>query len=224
MTVDSVRRLSRSLSSLEAGERQSYENFRFEFTGSIQKTQYVEDGLYSFPDIEVITGDFEYESEPLFGSSTTSSGHFQIRKSSGLVLVESESEVPRPVKVFNALREAIVSSSSGHSHSGDDPPEFAFQPHTDSILDFISRAEILIQARILDSKGKVIEVEDRHDDRLGTHPIEQVKLRFKKEIEGEERAITVTYSDDELRFHDDDEVAREYVLQHFEDCFLSNDG
>ncbi|WP_435097243.1 hypothetical protein [Halarchaeum sp. P4] len=218
MTVDSVRRIS-SQPPAERVEELVYENFEFVFENEAEREILVSPQNYPFDQPYIIYGTFEYESEPLFGSPTESRGRFQIRQHSQLIISESENSVPNAKKVLEALAEAV----SSQEDSGDFSPEemAELRPKASSISDFINRADRLIEAEILDSRGDLVTIEDPSDGRLETNPIERLQLRFTKKVNGTEHSTTVVYSDDQIRIDDESCEIREYVLQHFESAFAS---
>lgn len=214
MTIDSVRRISDVHPSAERVDRFDSGELVLNFDSRETKEVCVDESGYPFDQPEVLYGNYEYESEPLFGSSTTASGNFQIRHHSNLVLIESDG-LPKAKTILTTLTEALGDDTS-------DEIVTDFRPHTESILEFIRRADTMVHARVLDNKGKVTEVVDEDDERLETHPIERIKLVFKKAIDGEEKKAVVTYSDDEIQFRQGGDEVREYVIQHFEASFASD--
>jgi len=211
MTIDSVRRMSGDPSPAERGEQIESGELKLELCSEEPKQQYVPDEEYPLAEPRVLNGSYSYESEPLFGSPTTAEGEIQIRRHSNLILIESEG-VPKAKHILNSLAKAFESESAEEFTSD-------FRPHTESIMDFVERADTMVHARVLDHKGKVTEIEDRDDERLSTYPIERIKLIFRKTIDGEEQEAVVTYSDDEVQFREGEGAIREYVIQHFEAAF-----
>jgi len=219
MSVDSVRRVPESPGLDRDGEPLLYDGFKFTVTQIEHRDLLVDTEEYPFDTPTIIQGDYNYESEPLFGSATTSTGTFQFRVHSKYAVVESEDDVPSAKKVFKALSRAFIENSD----SSKEPREskdlvLSLTPTTKSISNFINRSDQFIGAKVLNSRGNSVDVNSADDPRLETHPIERIELTF---TSPQGHTGKVTYSDDELWLQKEggsDEL-REYVLQHFEAAF-----
>jgi hypothetical protein len=209
MTVDSVREVTIGDGwELPPGEV-SAEEIRIE-TESVRSPEKRFEG-YAFEGQDVVNGTYEYESNPMFGSSKTASGSFQLRKESGFLIIRMEEDQPHPESIFQSLDNVINGNTEIQEH---------FVPKRKRVWDFIDAANQKGEIKVLPPYGEVTPAAqiDVDDETLREYPIETAELVF----EYEENDVVVTYADDRLSIKTDDEDTREYVLQVFESKILGD--
>lgn len=209
MTVDSVRRIAdqepfdNREDSIDAG------NIEFDFLGIETKEPQVEE--YPYDAARYLEGEFDYESEPLFGSPTQSHGTFQIRLDSQLAILQANKDRPKPEKIYDGLAAALQNDTARSAIEED------FQPSRKAVLKFIDSAAKWIDVRVLTPNGKLEKKGRGEIEDLEKYPIDRAKLRFRRNPEdGAPEEATVTYSDDQLRIHEGSPEMREFVIQKLE--------
>ncbi|MFB6186253.1 MAG: hypothetical protein ABEI86_05230, partial [Halobacteriaceae archaeon] len=106
MGVESVREASVT-SSFETPQSEESDELYIELQPPESPTTF--EGLddYPFSTQDVIRGHYRYESSPRFGGSEVGEGEFQLRTGSGLAILRTESDRPRPKKIFEAIDQVI---------------------------------------------------------------------------------------------------------------------
>lgn len=205
MGVESVRQASIG-SGLDTSQSPESEEIRIELR---EDPEYplVFDELpdYPYPDQTIVRGEYQYESSPRFGGSETGEGSFQIRTGSGIVILHTQDDRPRPKKVFSALNQAI---------NGDANIKKNFVPNQNRVWQFIERGNPR-DLKVITPSGRIKsakEIDVEWDDMKGKYPVELAVLEFT--LDGED--VRVRYHDDSLEIQSSDEREREYVIQIFE--------
>ncbi|WP_435360213.1 hypothetical protein [Haloarchaeobius sp. DFWS5] len=216
MSVDSVRKV-RNIGLVEAtdGEIGTLAEIEFELEAPSEHEVLLDDS--PFDEVEKQVYSFTYESEPLFGSPTTASGSIELRIHSGLVILNSSDDRPRPKTIFKRFREYLAELSGGPGNIIQDD----FYPELESIREFIKRADVWIDVRAIKPDGSTIQITENGQTKLDEYPIDRAKLRFSYYDRGEQKETTVVYSDDQLHIRTDNSTLREYVLQQFEAALKS---
>ena len=196
------------------GETLDTQNIRFEFHDRNISDPDPNISDCPFDEIDVIDGDFHYESEPLFGSPTTANGEFEIRVHSDLFLIEYEQDRPKPEKIFTSFRRLFDNLFDGEVITE------RFRPNRKSIRRFVERADQVIELRVLMPSGKVNKV-SIDEVEINEYPIDSAKLRFSREKEsGDEEAATVLFVDDQIRVGNGSVELNEYIIQQFESAMF----
>ncbi|AWB28340.1 hypothetical protein [Halococcoides cellulosivorans] len=160
---------------------------------------------YPFPDQTIVRGEYYYESSPRFGDPETGEGSFQMRTGSGMAILHTQNDRPRPKKIFSSLNQAI---------NGDAEIKKNFVPNQNRVWQFIERGN-LRDLKVITPSGRIksaMEIDVEWDDMKGKYPVELAVLEFT--LDGE--AIRVRYHDDSLEIQSCDGREREYVIQIFE--------
>jgi hypothetical protein len=160
---------------------------------------------YPYPDQTIVRGEYHYESSPRFGAPETGEGSFQIRTGSGMVILHTQDDRPRPKKVFSALNQAI---------NGDADIKKNFVPNQNQVWQFLEWGNPR-DLKIITPSGRIKsakEIDVEWDEMKGKYPVELAVLEFT--LDGED--IRVRYHDDSLEIQSSDEREREYVIQIFE--------
>lgn len=160
---------------------------------------------YPFSEQDIVRGRYHYESSPRFGQSETGKGKFQIRTGSGLIILQTQDDRPRPKKIFSALNQAI---------DGDAEIKENFVPNQNQVWNFIEHGDIQ-ELNVITPNGQIKsanQVSVDWEEMSSQYPIEIALLSFY--LDGEE--IRVRYHDDSLEINSDISSEREYVIQIFE--------
>jgi len=218
MAIESVRKVAVSEgwepSSDESGEITIHFDSRVDF--EVHYAEYP----FSDDDITVYIGSYRFVSNPSFGHSEETSGEFQIRPESGLLVLRTDQDRPKPRRIFDSLSEVI---------DGDTEIDSQFVPERRRVWDFIGRADNCGQIDVIPPFGseQSVSFEDEvgalkddpitFEEAFNEYPVKFAELQF--DFEGE--SVSVTYQDDKLVIKTDDERAREYVMQIFETAMLA---
>jgi len=163
---------------------------------------------YPYPDQEVVKGNYQFESSPRFGGPETGEGTFQIRTGSGMIILQTEDDRPRPKKIFQALDQAI---------NGETSIKQTFVPNQNQVWNFLERADRYRELKVVTPNGLIKsanQVNIDWEEMKGRYPVEIAHLEF--DFAGDDGPIPVRYRDDTLEIGVDDPDAREYVIQIFE--------
>ncbi|WP_049970791.1 hypothetical protein [Haladaptatus cibarius] len=211
MTVESVREAS--IQNVDSPSLEQSEEIEITFDFTTEPQRFSDLSLYPFPNQKIIHGSYQYESNPRFGSSEAAEGSFQIRCGSGLVILQTENDRPRPKRILTALDEAI---NSGFEIKED------FVPNQRKAWEFIEQAEEILNLQLFTSHGSVKqagEMNSAWEEMKERNPIKSAYLEFERDT-GE--TIQVEYQDDRLLIESDADEAREYILQIFESTVISS--
>ncbi|GGK56628.1 hypothetical protein [Haloarcula sebkhae] len=158
---------------------------------------------YPFSGQQIIRGEYKYESNPRFGSPETSEGSLQIRTGSGLMLVRTERDRPKPSKIVSAIEETL---NGGFEIGG------SFVPNQQKVWDFIDAANKVIDLKVYTPHGEVKRAEEIASGNVEQFSPKIADIRF--DHNGE--SVEVEYRDNRLSINSDNEELREYVIQIFE--------
>ncbi|MFQ3475832.1 hypothetical protein HKK80_06175 [Halonotius sp. F2-221B] len=204
MGVESVREASVT-ASLEAPQSEESDELYIELQPPESPSTFERLDDYPFSTQDVIRGHYRYESSPRIGSSEIGEGEFQLRTESGLAILRTESDRPRPKKIFEAI-DQVINSDSDISRE--------FVPNQEQAWDFVERADSLLEVKVITPSGRVesanqldVDWEELRD----RYHIELAQMEF-----DHEDGISVRYNDDTLKIEPDNPEAREYVIQNFE--------
>jgi len=165
--------------------------------------------LYPFSEQQIIRGHYEYESNPRFGSPETSEGSLQIRTGSGLMLVRTERDRPKPSKIISAIEETL---NGGFEIGG------SFVPNQSKVWDFIDAADKVLDLKVYTSHGEVKRIEEVASENAEEFSPKIADLRFNHN----EESVDVEYRDNRLTINSDNPELREYVIQIFESTIFDS--
>ncbi|QFU83371.1 hypothetical protein [Natronorubrum aibiense] len=169
--------------------------------------------LYPFSDQKIVRGTYEYESSPRFGSPEKAEGEFQIRSGSGLIILQTDSDRPRPEKILKALENSI---NSGFEIKSD------FVPNQRKAWDFVEKSDKVLSLKLFTPSGSVKranEIDSDWDELKNQSPIKNAYLEFEN-ADGE--PIQVEYLNDRLIIDSEVQSDRDYIIQIFESTVVSN--
>lgn len=205
MGVESVRQATIG-SGLETPQSAESEEIQIELQPPEAPPRFNDIDDYPFPEQDIIRGEYHYESSPRFGQPETGEGQFQIRTESGMIILHSRDDRPRPKKIFRALDQVI---------NGEAQIKQNFVPNQNQIWDFVERAKERIEVKVITPSGRIKsvgEVDVAWEEMRGQYPIEVASLVFYHD----EEPIRVRYNEDSLVIQPNEEIPREYVIQIFE--------
>jgi hypothetical protein len=205
MGVENVRQATIG-SSLETPQSAESEEMQIELRSPENPPRFDDIDNYPFPEQDTIGGEYHYESSPRFGQPETGEGRFEIRTESGMIILHSRDDRPRPKKIFSALNQVI---------NGETEIKQNFVPNQSQIWDFVERAAERREVRVITPSGRIKsvgEVDVAWEEMRGQYPIEIASLVFYHDGE----PIRVRYNEDSLVIEPNEETPREYVIQIFE--------
>ena len=205
MGVESVRQANIG-SGLETPQSAESEEIRINLNPPESPPRFEDIDEYPFPEQDIIRGEYQYESSPRFGQPETGEGQFDIRTGSGMIILHSRDDRPRPKKIFRALDQVI---------NGEAEIKQNFVPSQNQIWDFVERADDQREVKVITPSGRiksVNEVDISWEEMRGQYPIEVASLVFYHD----EEPIRVRYNEDSLAIEPNDETSREYIIQIFE--------
>jgi len=158
--------------------------------------------------------EFEFTTEPLFGSPKSAIGVLEYREESNFIFLVLDQDTPKPDTIFDELRE----------NAGDQfPVQGDFSPTYENICDFIRAADHVVKVNTPTTKDDPVT----RISEGANLPIELARLRF----DYEENSKIITYSDGQLTIPlperensllqslSEQASLREYVIQTFEMAF-----
>lgn len=205
MGVESVRQAD-IRNSLETPQSVESEEIQIRLVSTETPPQLNNIDGYRYDGQNIIKGEYQYESSPRFGGSETGEGEFQIRTGSGMVILRTADDRPRPKKIFRALDQVINSDTNIKRD---------FIPNQRQAWDFIERADEYLEIKVVTPNGQITSANHTNtawEDMVGRYPIEIASLVFY--WRGHE--IQVRYHDDTLEIEPDEDDNREYIIQIFE--------
>jgi len=204
MGIESVREASVT-PSFETPQSEESDELYIELQPPESPTTFEELNDYPYSTQDVVRGHYRYESSPRFGSSEVGEGEFQLRTESGLAILRTENDRPRPKKIFEAIDQVINSDSDINRE---------FVPNQEQAWDFVERADNLLEVKVIAPSGRVEsanQLDVGWEELRDRYHIELAQMAFNH---GE--GISVRYNDDTLRIEPDEPEAREFVIQNFE--------
>jgi hypothetical protein len=205
MGVESVRQATIG-SGLETPQSAESEEIQIELHLPEDPPRFDDIDDYLFPEQDIIKGEYHYQSSPRFGQPETGEGQFEIRTGSGMIILHSRDDRPRPKKIFRALDQVINGEAEINQN---------FVPNQNQMWDFVEWAEERREVKVITPSGRIKstgEVDVAWEEMRGQYPIEVASLVFYHDGD----PISVRYNEDSLVIEPNEETAREYVIQIFE--------
>lgn len=168
---------------------------------------------YPFSGQQILEAQFEYKTVNPFDESVERvySGELTYRSESRIILVSTESDTPSSGEIVQKLEQILPDNVKIY------PGLF---PTRQAIWDFICEADEILEVEVFynDELHPYDEIEELEPtDVIGEYIVERADVIFKRNNEN----ILVTYTDDSLNIHSQEEKGRiednsEYITQIFE--------
>lgn len=168
---------------------------------------------YPFSGQDILKGRYTYRSSPTFGSPEESKGELELRTESGLAIVHTEGDRPRPRRIIQSLNEAL---------GNDYKIEPFFSPPQEKAWEFVEKCmengADIIDLTVITRSGDLKHADELDLDLKGLmkYPLDSVRL----ELSLDEETTELRYTSDRIEIKKDPSgKATEYITQIFETVF-----
>ncbi|MGV9200466.1 MAG: hypothetical protein ACOC4M_16790 [Promethearchaeia archaeon] len=164
---------------------------------------------YPFQDQTIYRGNYTYKETTPLNEVRNIEGSFQIRKKSGLFILQTRTDRPTPEEIIEEINSKVDESFKIYK---------GIIPARDRMWEFINKADQIIDVRVVD-EGEIKdinEIEKDNKELFGEYPIESAQACYS--YKGED--IHIIYTGKGISIKTDNETHKEYIIQLFEKLVL----
>lgn len=164
---------------------------------------------YPFQNQTIYRGKYTYKERTPLDEVRNVEGYFQIRKESGLFILQTHTDRPTPEKIIEEINSKVNESFKIYK---------GIIPERDRIWKFINKADQIINVRVVfeDEVKDINEIEEDNRELFGKYPIESAQACYS--YRGED--IHIIYTGKGISIKTDNEEQKEYIIQLFEKIVL----